>query len=265
MATSPPLNIHDITVWETSPLRWAATSALQQATQLVNSCGLVASLADKEGQILWRYANKSILPYLEGSNDPLNWVCYSAPIMHPQSGELHGVLTLGTLWQYHTPIGEMAATGLAQDIAQYLPHYLPRAELEIHALGKPLVRFRGQTLHLPPRMIEILCLLALNPEGLTLEACHAMLYGDEHVATTTLKAELSHLRTLLDGRISSRTYRLQGTVWVDFIEVWNAIRHQQLEVARNLYQGTLLPESLSPEIIEWRNCIATLMAKYSPT
>lgn len=261
-----------MTAWHHSPLRWAAASTLQQAVQLITNSTLCISLSDANGTLLWYGINPQLQQQLlQTTNTPptippyygMEWVRYCAPIIHPQSGLQQGMLTLATLRPYHTPIGEMAAMGLAQDIAQRLPHYAPCAELEIRALGKqPSVRFRGQVLHLSPRMIEILCILALNPDGVTLEACHAMLYGDEQVATTTLKAELSHLRTLLDGRISSRVYRLQGSVWVDFIEVWNALRQQHWEIAHNLYRGELLPHSLSPEIGEWRNCIATLMHKY---
>ncbi|MDD5394806.1 MAG: helix-turn-helix domain-containing protein [Thiothrix sp.] len=145
-------------------------------------------------------------------------------------------------------------------IAQRLAQLTPQAELEIYALGKPQVRFRGKPLHLTPRMTEILCILALHPMGLTLEACHAALYGDGQVSQSTLKVEISHLRTLLDGRLSSRPYRLLGTVWTDFTELWEDIReHQPLE-ARRLYRGELLPNSTSPEIGEWRNCIAAVMA-----
>jgi hypothetical protein len=112
-------------------------------------------------------------------------------------------------------------------------------------------------------MVEILCLLALNPDGLTLEACHAALYQDEHIATTTLKAELSHLRTLLDGRITSRIYRLSGAVWVDFLELWEALRLHQTDVAHRLYRGELLPNSQSPEIKMWRTCINAVMGNPS--
>lgn len=133
------------------------------------------------------------------------------------------------------------------------------AELEIHVLGKAEVIFRGKCLPLTPRMCEILCILVMYPNGITLETCHAALYGDGQVSTATLKAELSHLRSLLDGRLCSRVYRLSGTVWADYLELWQAIREGRLEDARHLYQGDLLPQSTSPEIREWRQCIAVVM------
>lgn len=238
---------------DSSALRLAAAPVLKQATQLANDNELLVTLTDQNGQLLWTCAHNPLQASL------LDSVCCSAPIIHPQSGELYGVLSLSMGWKGHSSAGEIVAASLAYDIAQQLPHHEPCAELEIHALGRPWVLFRGKTLHLSPRMIEILCILALNPEGLTLEACHAALYGDVQVTTTTLKAELSHLRTLLDGSISSRTYRLLGTVWVDFIELWTALRLHQNDVALSLYSGELLPASQSPEIREWRTCIKAVM------
>ncbi len=236
-------------LWDSAPLQLAAAPSLEKISQLVHTNELLITLADQHGRLLWTYASKANWTLLS------DWVCYSAPILHPQSGELHGVLSLGMNLERHSVAGELMAGSLAQDIAQHLPRHLPRAQLEIHALGQPWVRFRGKILHVTPRMVEILCILALNPDGLTLEACHAALYGDVPVATTTLKAELSHLRTLLDGSISSRTYRLLCTVWVDFVEWWTALRLHQDEVARSLRSGELLPASQSPEIREWRNCL----------
>lgn len=240
--------------WDSTPLRLAAVSALEKVSQLVNTNELIITLADQNGRLLWTYASKFNLTLL------LDSVRYSAPILHPQSGELHGELSLGMSWEHHSVTGEIMASSLAQDIAQHLTRHAPRAELEVHALGQPWVLFRGKILHLTPRMVEILCILALNPDGLTLEACHAALYGDAQVTTTTLKAELSHLRTLLDGSISSRTYRLLGTVWVDFIELWTALRLHQDDVARSLYSGELLPASQSPEIQEWRTCLKAVIS-----
>ena len=159
------------------------------------------------------------------------------------------------------PLGQAAVTELARAIGRCLPQHLPRAELEIHALGQPRILFRGKPLNLPMRQVEILCLLALNPQGLTLEGFHAALYGDLPVSTTTLKAELSHLRRLLDGQIGSRPYRLQMPVWADFIHVWQALRQQQSNEAFSLYRGSFLPHSVSPELEEWRHCIDAVMGQ----
>ncbi|MFE1636350.1 helix-turn-helix domain-containing protein, partial [Acinetobacter baumannii] len=69
--------------------------------------------------------------------------------------------------------------------------------LYIKALGTPKVQYNQHGLTLTQRQIEILCILALCPEGINLEELHYALYGDRPVSTTTLKAELSQLRNLI--------------------------------------------------------------------
>ena len=137
----------------------------------------------------------------------------------------------------------------------------PKAELEIKALGQMRVNFRGKPLTVNKRQIEMLCLLALNPEGLSLNAFHNALYGDTPISMNTLKAEISHLRGLLDGQIGSRPYRLLMPVWSDFIELWKGVYQDNTVEAFELYQGPLLATSESPEIEEWRHCIDAVMAK----
>ena len=75
-------------------------------------------------------------------------------------------------------------------------------------LGTAETRLDGQRLLLNRRQTEILALLALHPEGLSLEQLHALVYGDQAVTLSTLKAEVSHLRSALGGQLASRPYRL---------------------------------------------------------
>ena len=77
----------------------------------------------------------------------------------------------------------------------------------------------GQRLLLNRRQTEILALLALHPSGLSVEHLHALVYGDSAVTTSTLKAEVSHLRAALGGQLSSRPYRLTMPVATDVEEV----------------------------------------------
>lgn len=284
--------------WQESQLRHAAQREQEHMVQLAKEGELVAAIADTSGRLLWTFSSNHMRPRAESVNFTAgglwdehsvgtnavglcmklqrsvtvfssehylpfvhDWVCYAAPITHPQSGEVVGILDMSTTWNRHTPLGQAAVTELARSIGRCLPQNLPRAELEIHALGQPRILFRGKHLHLPMRQVEILCLLALNPQGLTLDGFHAALYGDLPVSTTTLKAELSHLRRLLDGQIGSRPYRLQMPVWADFIHVWQVLRQQQGNEAFSLYRGGFLPQSTSPEIEEWRHCIDAVMGK----
>lgn len=284
------------TLWKESILRQAAEREQEQIIQLAREGELVAAIADASGRLLWTYASRHMQSKAEAVNftagghwdersvgtnavglslnlksavtvfssehyQPFvhDWVCYAAPIIHPHSGECVGILDLSTTWKRHTPLGQAAVTALARSIARCLPNHLPRAELEIHALGQPRVIYRGKPLALPQRYLEMLCLLALNPQGLSLEAFHAALYGDALASTATLKAEISHLRRSLDGQIGSRPYRLLIPTWADFIQVWQALREQKTNEALALYRGPLMPQSNAPELSEWRYCIDAVM------
>ena len=285
-------------VWNDSLLSQAVKREQDHIKQLAKEGELVAAIADPQGRLLWTLASQHMRSRAESVNfiaggrwdersvgtnavglslnlkRPVtvfssehyqafvhDWVCYAAPIVHPQSGELVGVLDMSTTWRRHTPLGQAAVTEIARSIAKGLPQHLPKADLEIYALGQARVVFRGKTLHLPLRQVEILCLLALNPQGLSLESLHSALYGDQSVALSTLKAELSHLRRGLDGLIGSRPYRLQMSVWADFIQVWQALHSHHSSEAFRLYQGSLLVLSNSPELEEWRHCIDAIMGQ----
>ncbi|MBU0654043.1 MAG: transcriptional regulator [Gammaproteobacteria bacterium] len=278
--------------WEASPLRPAAVPEIKQITQLARESPLAAAIADPQGRLLWTTASRRLQPFVEaiqftpgshwaehraGANAislALNLkqpctvfaaehylsachdiVCYASPIIHPQSGQLVGVLDMSTGWQRHNPLIEEAVSHLAQAIALRLPARLPLAELEIHALGQPSVLFQGKPVHLSLRQLEILCILALNPEGLLLEALHACLYRDASSSHATIKTIITQLRQLLNGQISSHPYRLLMPVWADFSELSGIIQRRSMVEALKLYQGELLPTSTAPAIEEWRNHI----------
>ena len=284
--------------WRESPLADAATAQLDYLKQLTHEGDYVAAIADARGQLMWTHASSYMRKRAErvnftaggkwdersvGTNaiglslalkQPVtvfssehfqpfvhDWVCYAAPIIHPQTQRTVGLLDVSTTWRKHTPLGQAAVNELARNIAAGLPQHDARAELEIFALGQSQVRFRNETIRVTPRQMEILCLLALNPAGLTLDAFHAALYGDSDRSSATLKAELSHLRSRLDGIIGSRPYRLTTSVWADFINVWQLLLEQRVDDAVASFQGALLPNSDSPEIVEWRHCIDAAMGQ----
>jgi transcriptional regulator of acetoin/glycerol metabolism len=292
--TPPPCDDEYTTrlAWEASPLYQAAIPELEKITHLARESSLVATVTNASGKLLWTTASKPMQAFTEQIHllAGTNWseqsagtnavglalaerapctvfssehllpewhdvVCYAAPIIHQLSGQLLGVLDISTNWLRHTPLNETAAIHLANSISQRLPSYLPKAELEIHALGQPWLLFKGKPLHLSCRHMEILCILALHPAGLTLEALHHALYGDEAVSHTTTKTLTAQLRHLLEGQIGSRPYRLLLPVWGDFIEIEENLRQSQTALALKLYQGELLPLSASPTIEEWRNHI----------
>lgn len=134
----------------------------------------------------------------------------------------------------------------------HLPDFSPCAELEIHALGQARVLFRGKVLALSQRQMEILCILALHPAGMSRDALHQALYADANHHPTTLKTVLTQLRHVLTGQIGSHPYRLLIPVWADFLELPRYLQQHDLVNALRLYQGALLVCSTAPALEVWR-------------
>jgi hypothetical protein len=123
-------------------------------------------------------------------------------------------------------------------------------------LGTAEARLDGQRLLLTRRQTEVLALLALHPEGLSLEQLHAMLYGDAAVTFSTLKAEVSHLRHALGGELASRPYQLTLPVATDVDHVLALLRRGQVAAAVEAYGGDLMPGTNSPALIEMGEYVA---------
>ena len=127
--------------------------------------------------------------------------------------------------------------------------------VELRVLGGWEVRFGGAPLVLPHRQVEILVLLALHPDGLSLEQLHARLYGDAPVSTATLKAEVSHLRSALDGGIGSRPYRLTVPVDSDLQRVLRALDRGDVRTAVAGRLGRCCPGRSRRTSAEWREYV----------
>ena len=123
-------------------------------------------------------------------------------------------------------------------------------------LGTAETWLDGQRLLLNRRQTEVLALLALHPEGLSLEQLHAMLYGDQAVTFSTLKAEVSHLRAALGGQLGSRPYRLLMPVATDVEHVLALLRRGEVGAAVDAYGGDLLPGTNSPALAELAEYVA---------
>ena len=162
-----------------------------------------------------------------------NWVCWAAPVHDPVTGRQLGVLDLSTTWDRTHPIGLATARVMARLIESAMPrsrqHPLliddtGEPGLVMRLLGTAETRLDGQRLLLNRRQTEVLALLAMHPEGLSLEHLHALVYGDQAVTLSTLKAEVSHLRAALGGQLSSRPYRLPMPVAIDVDHVLALLR-----------------------------------------
>ncbi len=123
-------------------------------------------------------------------------------------------------------------------------------------LGTAETWLDGQRLLLNRRQTEILALLAMHPEGLSLEHLHALVYGDQAVTVSTLKAEVSHLRSALGGQLASRPYRLTMPVATDVDLVLALLRGGRVAAAVDAYGGDLLPGTNSPALTELAEYVA---------
>jgi transcriptional regulator of acetoin/glycerol metabolism len=195
-----------------------------------------------------------------------NWVCWAAPVFDPATGLPLGVIDLSTTWDRTHPIGLATARVMARLIEGALPTDR-RATLvgnvgpddpglTMTLLGTAAVWLDGQRLLLNRRQTEILALLALHPAGLSVEHLHLLLYGDSAVTTSTLKAEVSHLRAALAGQLSSRPYRLTMPVTTDVEEVQRLLRRGDVRAAVRAYGGDLLPGTDSPALVQMGDYLA---------
>ncbi|MEJ7833243.1 MAG: transcriptional regulator [Nocardioides sp.] len=197
-----------------------------------------------------------------------NWVCWAAPVFDPATRRQVGVIDLSTTWDRTHPIGLATARVMARLIESALPHsaHHPSAldvtgdpGLVMTLFGTAEVRFDGQRLLLNRRQTEVLALLALHPEGLSLEQLHALVYGDQAITFSTLKAEVSHLRSALGGQLGSRPYRLLMPVATDVDHVLGLLRAGQVVEAVDAYGGDLLPGTNSPALTELAEYVAVAM------
>ena len=196
-----------------------------------------------------------------------NWVCWAAPVHDPVTGAQLGVIDLSTTWDRSHPIGLATARVMARLIETAMPlshQYAVFDQLDessepglmMRLLGTAETWLDGQRLLLNRRQTEVLALLAMHPEGLSLEHLHALVYGDQAVTTSTLKAEVSHLRSSLGGQLASRPYRLTMPVSTDVDLVLTLLRRGRVAAAVDAYGGDLLPGTNSPALTELAELVA---------
>ncbi len=199
-----------------------------------------------------------------------NWVCWAAPLHDPVSGEQIGVIDLSTTWDRTHPIGLATARVLARLIEGAMPRSrqwgagrgdLAPSEpgLSLSVLGTAEAWLDGQRLLLNRRQTEILALLCLHPEGLSLERLHSLVYGEQAVTLSTLKAEVSHLRAAVGGQLASRPYRLTMPVRTDVEDVLALLGAGDVKAAVAAYGGDLLPGTNAPALAELGDYLAVSM------
>jgi len=207
-----------------------------------------------------------------------DWVCYSAPIIDPRTGRPCGVLDLSTTWRKASPLVLTTVSALARvvemDLAARLggggmtagtPRRVGRRtdglRLEIFAMGPGRVLLGGAPLPLPPRQIEILAILAMHPEGLSLSDLVDHLHGERAANPVTVKVELSRLRRKLGDQLQSRPYRLAGPVVADHVALLDALRAGQLHAATRAYSSPFLGRSSAAGVEDTRRYIDVAIRK----
>ncbi|MFF0488493.1 transcriptional regulator [Nocardia sp. NPDC004068] len=276
--------------WARSPLHAPIAELSGELRSIASDSGFVAAVTDERGTILWSCGGRVMRRRAEAVNfapggrwDETNmgtnalslalrtgrpstvfsaehlvaalhgWVCYCAPI-HAPDGTRLGVLDLSTTWDRSHPLAMSTVRALVSAIESRLPADAPEAAstLRLECLGTATLTRAGAPIHLRPRQIEILTLLALEPDGYTPQRLRAAVYGDRPVSSATLKADVSHLRRATGGDITSRRYLLTRPLSCDAVEMLAALDVGDLATALRLYAGPLLPQSDTPGIVEWR-------------
>ena len=129
--------------------------------------------------------------------------------------------------------------------------------LRIEALGRGAVWLNGRPVELTPFLMGLLTVVALHPEGITLEALHTLVYPEEVDRFASLKVNLSRLRKLVP--LSSSPYRLTVDYSVDVLELEALLTSSRLREAQALYHGPLLEASTLPFLEERREVVDELL------
>ncbi|MFE3226507.1 transcriptional regulator [Nocardia sp. NPDC059228] len=293
--------------WAESPLRTPITEMAGELRALSEDSGMVAVVTDDTGTVLFSCGDRSVRrraesvnlapggcwdePYMGTSGVALSlhsgrptsvwaaehlvealhgWVCYCAPIRAADGRQL-GVLDLSTYWDRSHPLilTTVRALVTAIEARVHAEQSRPAGDTRLESLGVPRLYKQGKQMAMRPRQLEILTLLALEPEGFTPERLHEAVYGDRSVSSSTLKADVSRLRAATDGRIADRRYMLTEPLACDAVELLAALEAGDLTTAVRLYRGPLLPDSDVPGIVQWREhldvCLRTaVLADHNP-
>ena len=223
----------------------------QWREELVGTNALALSIKTQQSSCVFSSEH-----YMSSAHD---LVCYAAPIIDPYSKQILGVIDLSTTWHKHNNLGLLAAEHCSTLIQSALLEY-QKQRLYIRAFSVPNVIFNGKALVLTPRQIEILAILALCPQGLSLDNLHQALYGERKVSIGTLKAEMSQLRDILGGMLGSRPYRLLAHVEADFLQTEQSLDAGYIDSALKLYTGIFLTKTESPFLCAWRDCLESRLS-----
>lgn len=275
-------------------------------------CDCVMAIGDRKGRLLWVSGKRSVkrraedIRFMEGVDwgeasagtnapgtalrldAPLHvcmsehfsaavkaWSCAAAPIHHPETQELLGVVDVTGTTDIDTPqtlaMVRSAARMAESELGRLLlmrrakalsgrppPPRTPSSPvLELAGLGRPdlQMEWNGRTERLSPRHGDIVAVLADQPEGVTGERL-ALDIWDEDVQPSTVRAQMTRLRSLLgEDLLRSRPYRMEVEIRADWMEVTQALEGNQISTALRLYRGPLLPASEAPGVVQRRTAV----------
>lgn len=192
------------------------------------------------------------------------WSCTAAPVHDPTTGVLLGAIDLTGGGEVATSqtLALVRATVVAVENHLALlrltqpddrPAPIGQARLSVLGSDRPQWNFTDRdgcirSVPLTPRHADILVLLHRHPEGLSADHL-AILLDDKDLDVVTVRAEMSRLRrAIAPGVVESRPYRLLQPVISDVSQVFDHLQAGDVESALNVYQGALLPQSMSPAI-----------------
>lgn len=265
-------------------------------------CGCVMAIGDNNGRLLWvvgkpaQIRQADSIRFVEGTdwresaigtNAPgtallidaaiqvshrehfnvafKDWSCSAAPIHHPQTQKILGVVDVTGTGIVDTPqtlaMVRSAARMAEAELGRLLvveggrrsPHGLePQGSplVELTGLGRPAlqVEWNGRSLRLSRRHSDIIAVLAGQPDGISADQLLAETY-DEEVQPSTIRAQMTRLRSLLGpGLLDSKPYRLRADVTADWLQVQRHLQENRLAEAMALYLGPLLPISDAPGV-----------------
>ncbi len=166
-----------------------------------------------------------------------------------------------TIKAFHPYLKELSETGLAllsgpkylfKEVWELIDTDEKPAQLELRFLGRQEILYEGKQIRLSPQMQEMLALLALNPNGLSLEQLLLQTSGDDG-NVSSFRVMLTKLRQYVP--ITNQPYKIDVTYRADFIQIQHLIEKGQLRRALELYKGALLGNSEAPGIVEEREAL----------
>jgi GAF domain len=130
-----------------------------------------------------------------------------------------------------------------------------RASVAVLGRNRAAVSIDRRRFELRLRHSEIIALLALHPQGMTVRDLALELYGTAE-RQATVRAEVARLRPLLGQALRNRPYRLDAGVQIDLAAVQRRLAEGDPSAAARHYRGPLLPSSVAPGVVAARDRLA---------